>query len=64
MAGCFSQEEFPDLIVEGNPDGLQARPGAFEVLSPSNKLLFSGLASGRGPKAEELITALREDSAS
>lgn len=52
------EEEFPELVVEGNPDS-DGRPGSFEVVTDDGRTLFSRFASSRFPNTQELLTKLR-----
>ncbi|CAI7861194.1 unnamed protein product, partial [Closterium sp. NIES-54] len=49
----YLEERFPAIMVTGNPEGSQARPGSFEV-SFGHSLLFSRLQLERLPSPEEL----------
>ncbi|WIA38941.1 hypothetical protein OEZ86_005094 [Tetradesmus obliquus] len=48
---------FPNVVVEGNPEG-PGRPGSFEVKGSANQLLFSRLDSGAWPQHAALVEAL------
>lgn len=48
---------FPNVIVEGNPEG-PGRPGSFEVKGQAGQLLFSRLSSGGWPEADTLVESL------
>uniref|UniRef100_A0A383WGF9 Uncharacterized protein n=1 Tax=Tetradesmus obliquus TaxID=3088 RepID=A0A383WGF9_TETOB len=48
---------FPNVVVEGNPEG-PGRPGSFEVKGAANQLLFSRLDSGAWPQHAALLEAL------
>ncbi|CAI5988526.1 unnamed protein product [Closterium sp. NIES-64] len=56
MCMC-AEERFPAIMVTGNPEGSQARPGSFEV-SFGHSLLFSRLQLERLPSPEELEAPL------
>lgn len=48
---------FPNVVVEGNPEG-PGRPGAFEVKAAAGQLLFSRLGSGGWPQHQAVVEAL------
>lgn len=52
------EEEFPELVVEGNVDQ-DGRPGSFEVVTEDGLELFSRMETSRFPIAMELISKLR-----
>lgn len=54
---------FPNLIVEGNPEGT-GRAGAFEVTNAaSGQLLFSKLGNGGWPDPDAVVEALAASAA-
>lgn len=54
------EEEFPTVVVDGNPSGIDPRSEAFEVHlgTVQGEKVFSRLSSGRSPSFEELRDAL------
>jgi selT/selW/selH-like putative selenoprotein len=48
---------FPNVVVEGNPDG-PGRPGSFEVKGAAGQLLFTRLGSGGWPQPEVLVESI------
>ncbi|GAQ82841.1 hypothetical protein KFL_001260110 [Klebsormidium nitens] len=54
------EDMYPAVIVLGNPEGTEARKGAFEV-SLGGKVLFSKLESGRIPETQEVLDALQPE---
>ncbi|BBN13767.1 hypothetical protein MPTK1_6g06130 [Marchantia polymorpha subsp. ruderalis] len=49
----------PDIMVTGNPEGMQPRDGAFEVTTGAY-VLFSKLKENRLPSLEDILRAIDE----
>eukprot|EP00877_Chromochloris_zofingiensis_P001621 jgi/Chrzof1/1145/Cz01g42080.t1 len=56
------EDAFPNLIVEGNPDG-DGRAGAFEVSSEAGDVIFSKLQSRGFPDVDSVVAALQDAAA-
>ena len=54
------EDAYPDLLVDGNPDDIEPREGAFEVTLGEDITLFSKLKEMRHPDHDEVLKSLAQ----
>lgn len=53
------EDIFPELMVDGNPEGTMPKTGAFEVSLENGEILFSKLQEERFPSEDEVLEAIK-----
>ncbi|KAK3251385.1 hypothetical protein CYMTET_39273 [Cymbomonas tetramitiformis] len=56
------EDIFPELMVDGNPEGTVPKKGAFEVSLENGQILFSKLQEDRFPSEDEVLEAIKKSS--